>query len=142
MDRHYRVGLTSPSIGEGFPGGASGKERACQCRRLERRGFSPWVAKILWRRKRQPAPVCLPGKSMDRGDWWATFHGVAKSQARPGVHTLEIQWGCIECGEICFCSPAIFSFIAFLSTYPLDYFVSNARVLSRFSSVSLRTYGP
>ena len=28
MDRHYRVGLTSPSIGEGFPGGASGKERA------------------------------------------------------------------------------------------------------------------
>ena len=26
-------------------------------------GFSPWVGKIPWRRKRQPTPVLLPGKS-------------------------------------------------------------------------------
>ena len=38
----------------------SGKESACQCRRHE---FSPWVGKIAWRRKRQPTPVFLPGKS-------------------------------------------------------------------------------
>ena len=31
----------------GFPGGASGKELACQCRRCKRRGFDPWVGKIL-----------------------------------------------------------------------------------------------
>ena len=31
----------------GFPGGASGKEPACQRRRCERRGFDPWVRKIL-----------------------------------------------------------------------------------------------
>ena len=28
-----------------------------------RPGFSPWVGKILWRRKWQPTPVFLPGKS-------------------------------------------------------------------------------
>ena len=29
-------------------------------------------------RKWQPTPVFLPGKSMDRGTWWATVHGVPK----------------------------------------------------------------
>ena len=36
------------------------------------------LQKIPCRRKRQPTPVYLPGKSMDRGAWWATVHGVAK----------------------------------------------------------------
>ena len=31
----------------GFPGGSGGKEPACQCRRHKRRGFNPWVGKIL-----------------------------------------------------------------------------------------------
>ena len=30
----------------GFPGGASGKEPACQCRRCKRHGFDPWVRRI------------------------------------------------------------------------------------------------
>ena len=38
----------------------SGKESSCQCRR---HGFNPWDSKIPWRRKWQPTPVCLPGKS-------------------------------------------------------------------------------
>ena len=38
----------------------SGKESACQRRRY---GFDPWVGKIPWRRKWQPAPVFLPEKS-------------------------------------------------------------------------------
>ena len=33
----------------------------------------------IWRRKWQPTPVFLPGEFMDRGAWWATVHGVAKS---------------------------------------------------------------
>ena len=49
--------------GVGFPGGTSGKEPACQCRRLKRRGFSSWVGKIPWRRAWQPTPVFLPGDS-------------------------------------------------------------------------------
>ena len=47
----------------GFPGGASGKEPACQCRRHKRSGFDPWVGKIPWRRAWQPTPVFLPGES-------------------------------------------------------------------------------
>ena len=38
------------------------KEWACQCRRLKRCGFDPWVKKIPWRRKWQPTPVFLPGE--------------------------------------------------------------------------------
>ena len=38
----------------------SGKESACQCRRHR---FDPWVGKIPWRRKWQPTPAFLPGKS-------------------------------------------------------------------------------
>ena len=46
-----------------FPGGASGKEPTCQCRRQKRCWFNPLVRKIPWRRKWQPTPVFLPGKS-------------------------------------------------------------------------------
>ena len=38
----------------------SGKAFTCQCRR---RGFDPWVGKIPWSRKWQPAPIFLPGES-------------------------------------------------------------------------------
>ena len=34
----------------GFPGGTSGKDLPCQCRRHKRHGFSPWVEEIPWRR--------------------------------------------------------------------------------------------
>ena len=39
------------------------KESACQCRRHRAHEFNPWVRKIPWRRKWQPAPIFLPGKS-------------------------------------------------------------------------------
>ena len=61
---------------DGLPLWLSGKESACQCRRHR---FDSWVRKIPWRRKWQPTPIFLPGKPMDRGAWWATVHGVAKS---------------------------------------------------------------
>ena len=47
----------------GLPRWHSGKESACQCRRCKRHRFDPWVGKIPWRRKWQPSPVFLPGKS-------------------------------------------------------------------------------
>ena len=69
-----RLGLRSISLGfymgldwlmlqSGIPGGASGKESACQCWRRKRNRFNPWVRKIPWRRKWQPTPVFLPGES-------------------------------------------------------------------------------
>ena len=47
----------------GFPGGASDKETTCQCSRVKRHEFDPWVRKIPWRRAWQPPPVLSPGKS-------------------------------------------------------------------------------
>ncbi|CAI9166511.1 unnamed protein product [Rangifer tarandus platyrhynchus] len=44
----------------GLPRWLGGKESAYQCRRHR---FDPWVGKIPWRRKWQPTPVFLPGKS-------------------------------------------------------------------------------
>ena len=46
----------------GFPGGASDKEPACQCRRCKRCRFDPWIRKISWRRAWQPTLVFLPGE--------------------------------------------------------------------------------
>ena len=48
---------------EGFPGGASGKEHRCQCRRCKRLWFDPWFGKITWKRKWQRTLVFLPGES-------------------------------------------------------------------------------
>ena len=47
----------------GFPGGASGKEPACWCRRHQRCRLDLWVGKIPWRRAWQPTLIFLPGES-------------------------------------------------------------------------------
>ena len=54
------VYLGSLHLTPGLPRQLSSKESACKCRR---HGFNSWVAKIPWRRKWQPTPVFLPGKS-------------------------------------------------------------------------------
>ena len=51
----------------------SGKESACQCRRIRRHGFNRWMRKIPWRRKWQPTPVFLSGKilwTLEPGRLW------------------------------------------------------------------------
>ena len=70
----------------GFPGGAVGKEPACQCRRHKRCGFNPRVRKIPWGRNSNPLPYPCLGNPMDRGTWWAIVHGVSKSQTQRNTH--------------------------------------------------------
>ena len=53
---------------------------------IQRHGSDPWVGKIRWRRKWQPAPVFLLGEFQaklvaHRGAWWATVDGVAESDS-------------------------------------------------------------
>ena len=43
----------------GFPGGASGKELTCQCRRRKRHRFDSSGGKIPWRKEWQPSPIFL-----------------------------------------------------------------------------------
>ena len=52
---------------QGFRGGASDKEPACQCRRHKRPGFNPWVGKMPWRRAWQSILAFLPGESHGQG---------------------------------------------------------------------------
>ena len=52
--------LTQPSLESALPRWLSNKESACQCRTCR---FYPWVRKIPSRRKWQPTPLFLPGKS-------------------------------------------------------------------------------
>ena len=52
--------LSTHTLLFGLPRCQGGKESACQYRR---RRFDPLVGKIPWRRKWQPSPVFLPGKS-------------------------------------------------------------------------------
>ena len=53
-------------ISQGLPGGASGKELGCQCRRHRRHWLNPWVRKMPWRKAWQPTPVFLPGESHEQ----------------------------------------------------------------------------
>ena len=46
-----------------IPGWFLGQVALVQRRRPKRPGFHPWVGKIPWRRKRQPAPVFSPKES-------------------------------------------------------------------------------
>ena len=63
----------------GFLGGSVVKNLPANARRHRRYRFDPWVRKIPRRRKWQPTPVFLPGKSLNRGAWQAIVHGVAKN---------------------------------------------------------------
>ena len=70
----------------GFPGGSDGKESACSAGDLP--GFNSWVGKMPWKRKRQPALVVLPGKSLEKGTWQAIGHRDHKeSDMSTHIHT-------------------------------------------------------
>ena len=60
----------------GFPGGSVSERIFLRCRRPR---FDPWVGKIPWKRKYILQYSCLENL-MDRRAWWATVHGVTKSQ--------------------------------------------------------------
>ena len=67
---HYR---TLPT--RGFPGGASGKDPACQRMRYRRSWLDPSVGQIPWRRKWQATECSCLEIPMDRGAWQAAVHG-------------------------------------------------------------------
>ena len=69
----------------------SGKESTYQ---YKRHGFDPWVKKIPWRRKLQPTPVLLPGKShrqrsLEGYSPWG--HKESDRTEQLSMHTLDIS---------------------------------------------------
>ena len=75
---HLQIPLSVLKLG--FPSGSVSKESTCNTGDTGDMVFDGWVRKIPWGRRWQPTPVFLPGKSMDKGAWLATIHGVAKNR--------------------------------------------------------------
>ena len=115
MNREYlntlKIGLPSP-----FPGGTSGREPACQCRRCRRHGFSPWVGKIPWSRKWQPIPVFLPGE----------FHG---QRCLVGYS----PWACKESDMVAWLT---LSKLLFFFNIFLNFILFNFKILYWFCHIS------
>ena len=65
----------------------SGKVSACQCKETRVRSLSQ---KDPLEEEWQPTPISCLENPMDREAWWATVHGVTKSQTRLNdrAHTL------------------------------------------------------
>ena len=51
--------------------------------------FNPWVRRFPGEGNGSPLQRSYLKNSRDRGAWWATVHGVAKSQTRLSTHTLH-----------------------------------------------------
>ena len=63
----------------GFPGSSDGKEFT---RRARYPGLTPGLGRSPGEGNGYPLQYSGLGNSMDRGAWWATVHGVAKSQTQ------------------------------------------------------------
>ena len=61
----------------GFPGGSEGKESACNARD---QGLIPGSGRSPGEGSDYPLQYSCLENSMDTGTWWATVHGVSKSQ--------------------------------------------------------------
>ena len=61
----------------GFPGGSDGKESTCKVGDL---GSVPGLGRSLGEGNGYPLQHSGLENSMDKGAWWATVHGVSKSQ--------------------------------------------------------------
>ena len=70
----------------------NGKESVYQCKRC---GLDPWVGRIPWGRKREPAPVFLPGNSHgQRSLTGYIVPGVTKSWTPMSARAAELALHC------------------------------------------------
>ena len=60
----------------GFPGGSDGKESACNAGDL---GSVPGLGRSPGGGHGNPLQYSCLGNLINRGAWWATVHGIAKS---------------------------------------------------------------
>ena len=74
-----------------FPGGSDGKASACYEGDL---GSIPALGRSLGEGNGNPLQYSCLENSMDGGAWWATVHGVTKSQTRLSdfSHSLNMQF--------------------------------------------------
>ena len=89
---------TTTRVSQGFPGGASGRKSAYQCRRFKRHMFDPGLGRSPGVGNGYPLQYSCLENPMDWGAWQAIVHGVAKSQAWLSAHVshpepwVQIEW--------------------------------------------------
>ena len=89
MDLNLRIGPC------GLPRWLSGKESSCQRRDAGDAGLIPGSGRSPGEGNSNPPQYRCLGNPMDRGAWWATVHGVAKSWTRHSdstTATITITW--------------------------------------------------
>ena len=95
---------------EDLPGGASGKEHACQCRKHKRLGYSPELQRSLKEGMVTHSSILAWRIPVDRGAWCATVHRISKSRTqlkwltalKPFVCTIVCYFveGYISCAKL------------------------------------------
>jgi len=81
--------MSNPMVGVGcFPDGSSSKESPCNAENARNLGSIPGWGRFPGGRHDNPLQYSCLENPMDRQAWWATFHGVAKSQ------TPLSYWAC------------------------------------------------
>ena len=70
-----------------LPRWCSGKESRCQCRRHRNVDSNPGLGRSPGGGHGIPMQYSCLENSMDRGAWWATVHGIAKSWTWLSEHT-------------------------------------------------------
>ena len=98
---NYIYIYTHTHIYMGFPGGASSKESACQCRRCRRQEFHPCIRKIPCRRAWQPTLAFLPVEAHAQRSLVAYSPRVLKSWAQLKPLSGEgngdpLQYSCLK----------------------------------------------
>ena len=74
---------------KGFPGGSVGKESACKA---GDQGSIPGSGRSPEEGNGNPLEYSCLENSIDRGAWWATVHGVTKSQTRLSDNTQSFNY--------------------------------------------------
>ena len=105
-----------------FPGGAGGKEPACQGRRCKRPGFDPWVRKIPWKRAWQLTPVFLLGESHGHGS--LVGHSPRGGKESDTTKVTQHAWLIIDLPGDSQCETLLF-FLLHVWTYMESLFVRN-----------------
>ena len=86
----------------GFPGSSVHKELTCQFRRCRRPGLLPGLGRSPGEGNGNPLLYSCLENPMGKGAWWATVHGVTKSQTRLkwlSTHTCTRETVAITLGK-------------------------------------------
>ena len=74
----------------GLPGGAVVKNLPANAGNTRDTGSIPGLGRSSGEGNWNPLQYSCLGNPMDRGAWWATIHGVAKSQTQLSTHLVHL----------------------------------------------------